>query len=225
MNKIAATLLLITLTVSKPALAWDLGDIIGILTEMNNLQNMHMPKLDDIKRNTGETVTKLDKIHNNLNNLSGYEKLLNTDDITAKRKWSDDKWSNALELKGDSSFKNIQRKYEELYPVDNENLKNSVLQNNFYKRSTQLNRTALAASEYSYDTINEHMDTVNKLLRELANSPTVKQATDLNARLLAEISFIQLEMLKQQNIQTQLIATQNQNVVNGLSDAKRFNRW
>jgi hypothetical protein len=210
---------------SVPAFAWDIDvdAIISMLGKMYGYQTAEeLPQLKEIKTNTENTVNQLKDVNKNLSGISGYENLLND---MKNRKWSDDKWTEALNSAGSSAFKETQRRYDNLYPVNDDKRKDSQLNKTYYTQSSQITRTALAASAYSYDTLNEHMEMVNGLLKKLATSTTEKQVADLNARLLAEISFIQLEMLKQQNIQTQLIAMQSQSEVNGSSDAQRFNQW
>ncbi|CAM4400526.1 MAG: hypothetical protein LEGION0398_MBIBDBAK_00232 [Legionellaceae bacterium] len=210
---------------STPVFAFDV-DVSGIINFLAKIYGFQtgeeLPRLDDIKNNTLHTVNELKDVNKNLTGLTHYETLLN--DIK-KRQWSADKWTDALSSMGNADFKDAQKRYEQLYPIHDPNRKDSQLNNAYYEQSSKVTRTALAASEYSYNTINEHIDTVNQLLKKLTETQTQKQVADLNVRLLAEVSFIQLEMLKQQNIQTQLIATQSQREVNGLSDSKRFNQW
>ena len=148
--------------------------------------------------------------------------------------WSNDSWSDVLENKagGQPGFADAQRKYADMYSIQRpENIASTrtgeggKLARTYYEQSGQISRSALAASSYSFDQVNNHIKNLNRILAKLENSPSEKAAIDLNARLIAELGFIQLEMLRQQNIQTQLIATHTQGEVNSLSDRSQFMQW
>ena len=52
-----------------------------------------------------------------------------------------------------------------------------------------------------------------------------KAAIDLNSRLVAELGFIQLELLKLQSIHTQLVATKQQSDFNADTIDKQFTEY
>ena len=174
-----------------------------------------------------------DYLVNNLSGNFGYGNLLNGTSDLNKRQWSNDNWVDVLnEASGGnaSAFAAAQKKYDQLYPVKAANEIVSTrgkdnLARTHYQQSSQISRAALAASSYSYDQLNEHIKNLHDMLAKLDSQPSEKAALDINARLVAELGFIQLELLRQQTFQNQLSATQTQGEVNGMSDQSQFMKW
>lgn len=184
--------------------------------ELKNINKSNMAQLDFLKRN-------------NFGNF-GFGNLMNGSGDLHKRQWSQNSWVDVLNASNSghsSGFNAAQDKYRKLYPVEDAARISSTrpednLTRTHYQQSRDISRAALSASAFSYDQINEHIKNLHDMLAKLESSPSEKAAIDLNTRLVAELGFIQIEMLRQQNIQNQLMATQTQGVVNGLSDQSKF---
>ncbi len=221
MKKIYLMLLIIIIPLSVKA--DDLGDILTILNSINQAQTQYMPSLPNINN----TLTS------NIQGNFGYGNLLNTASDLNQMQWSNSNWQDVLNNVGGGNaeqFSLAQQAYANLYPTVSVNQIGQTLTNNDltriqYGQQSSISRAALAASSYSYNDLNQHMQNIHNILAMLESQPSEKAAIDLNTRLVAEISFIQLEELKQQDIQTQLIATQSQGTVNSLSDSSKFNQW
>ena len=191
--------------------------------ELVNLKN-GLKNLTDVNKDQFAFLQK------NLNGNFGYGKLQNSDSDNDLRKWSNDKWVDVLSQKSDSgtsAFADAQKKYEKMYPISSgseisRSRKDGGLARTHYQQSSQISRAALASSSHSYDQLNKHIDNLHTLLLKLDAEKSEKAAIDLNARLVAELGFIQLDLLRQQSIQNQLIATQTQGDVNGMSDQAAF---
>lgn len=220
------SLLVLTLTLPVSAYAgW--GDVVDVLTEILGINKEQLGQLKDINQ-LGQK--SLDEFKRDLSGNFGYGSLLNTPDDLKKRLWSNDRWMDVLKnVSNDktSAFSKAQEEYAKLYPVVSPDaiastLKDGGLTRTFYTQSSQISRAALAASSFSYDQLNQHIEAIHSILTKLDSQPSTKAAIDLNTRLVAELSFIQLEMLKQQTVQTQLHATQSQNQVNGMSSESKF---
>lgn len=185
-------------------------------TQLKDLTNINNKQYDFLQRN--------------LNGNYGYGKLLNDNNDLHRRQWSNDSWVDVLRASNTghtSAFAKAQKNYENLYPIVSPSRIASTrhkrnLTRTYYEQSSQISRAALAASSYSYDQINQHIKNVHDILALLENQPTEKAAIDINTRLVAELGFIQIEMLRQQTIQNQLMATKSQGEVNGLSDQAQF---
>lgn len=203
--------------------------IVNVLLKMYGMQEMHLPKLD----NLDDMLTQIQTMNKNLSGNFGYGNFLNSQTDLNRRLWSNDSWSDVLKMAGSGNaeqFALAQKAYAKLYPVVESNhigstLKEGNLTRTYYQQQSSISRAALAASSYQYDDINHHIQVVHDILTKLESEQSEKAALDLNARLVAELSFIQLDMLKQQILQTQLMATQTQRDVNGMSDASSFEIW
>ncbi len=210
--------------------AIDIGGITSWLQKTYGI-NVDIKKLDqEIQRTQQSTLLEL---QHDLRGNYGYGNLFNSSQDLANRQWSQGSWLDALNQTSTgktSAFVQAQQAYANLYPLVTpaligSSLKEGSLKRSYYTQSSQISRTALAASSYSYGQINQHLQQMHSILSELEKQPTEKAAIDLTARLIGEVGFIQLEGLKQQNIQNQIAATESQNNVNGMSDQSRFMQW
>lgn len=191
--------------------------------QMQNMENNELPNLSQINQN----LTKY------MYGDTGIENILNGQSDMNQRLWSNANWNDVLNQVGGgtySGFQQQQQAYAQMYPTQNKEQIGQTLTDNdlvrtYYQQNQEVSRAALAASSYSYNTINQHMQNIQSILLQIKNTPTEKASIDMNARLLAEVSYIQLEMLRQQNVQTQLMATQSQGVVNAMSDESKFDQW
>lgn len=217
------TAFLLPFTLAFTAKADDLSDILSLLNNINQVQNQYMPAIPAINN----TLTS------NIQGNFGYGNLLNTQSDLNQMQWSNNTWQDVLNNIGGGNaqqFSMAQQAYANLYPILTSNQIGQTLTNNDltriqYGQQSSISRAALAASSYSYNDLNQHIQNIHNILAMLENQPSEKSAIDLNTRLVAEISFIQLEELKEQDIQTQILATQSQGAVNSLSDGSKFNQW
>lgn len=207
-----------------------------LLEKMLALQAAQLPnlaKLPDQLHELERENTQLSILKTYFSGNTGIENLFNGKAEMDQRLWANPQWESLLKAEGGGSYQslsNLQRQYAKRYPVINENnigqtLTDDDLIRAYYAQSKAINQAALASSAYSYNQLQGHTQSIHGLLSHLKDTPTEKASMDMNARLLAEVSFIQIEMLRQQTIQNQLLATQAQASVNGLSDQAKFNQW
>jgi type IV secretion system protein VirB5 len=205
---------------------------VAAIAQAIKLYNQVKSEYEELKNLRKSNAQQLEFLNNNLKGNFGYGVLSQSE--LKKHQWSNDSWSDVLENKagGQPGFLDAQQKYASMYTiVKPQNIaktrtgEGGQLARTYYEQSSQISRSALAASAYSYDQVNAHMSNLNSILAKLEDNPSEKAAIDLNARLMAELGFIQLEMLRQQNIQTQLLATDTQGNVNSLSDRSKFMKW
>jgi hypothetical protein len=207
-----------------------------LLEKMLALQTAQLPNLAKLPQQLNELVKQtqqLQHVQHTLSGDTGIQHLLNGKTEMNQRCWANPEWESLLQAKGSGSYaslSHLQQQYHTRYPVTSEKnigqtLTDADLIRVYYAQSKAINQTALASSAYSYNQLHGHTQSIQTLLAHLQDTPTEKASVDMNARLLAEVSFIQLEMLRQQTIQNQLLATQAQANVNGLSNEAKFNQW
>lgn len=201
-------------------------DIIAdaILEEMIFLQNVMFSLMTD---SSDEIIDLLDEIHGDLNGKYGHGNLT-ASELAQYQDPIKDKWEDVLDQSGSSAeFKKAQKSYAALYATDEDIQGVSELSKAQYQQSRNINRAALAASSLSYDKMNDHLNNIKDILAKMESSDdiTMKETIDLNARLVAELSFLELQKLQQSDIQTQVIATDSQAEVNGTHEQSKFLSW
>ena len=206
---------------------------IGSISKTIELINQGRTQLEQMKRLYDVNTNQLDFLQKNLNGNFNYGRLFNEVEDLNRRQWSNDSWMDALNRVSNgrtSAFGQAQRMYEKIYPVTSADKiattrRDGGLTRTYYQQSSNISRTALAASSYSYDHLNDHIKQLHDILSKLDEQSTEKAAIDLNARLVAELGFIELEVLRQSTINNQLAATQTQGEVNSMSYQAQFMQW
>lgn len=241
MKKLLFCILITASAISKNVFAtgmpvFDLGVYTQTLAMVGKLEDQikeaekQYQQMHDLSKTNNK---QYDFLQHNLSGNYGYGHLLNNTSDMYHRQWSNDSWVDVLRASNNghaSAFADAQRNYDRLYPVVSADhiaptRSRDNLTRTHYQQSSEISRAALAASSYSYDQINEHIKNIHDMLAMLENEPSEKAAIDINTRLVAELGFIQIEMLRQQNIQNQLTATQTQGEVNGMSEQSQFMQW
>lgn len=138
--------------------------------------------------------------------------------------WSDDEWNNALlKASGNNTerFNELKAAYAESNPTLDENdisaIDSDILIKNGYTKLAKTTNMALAASEYTYHDVNQRVRNLEHLIQIIDDSSknaNEKAAIDLNSRLIAEVGLIQIEMLRLQSIQSQVQASEQQDMLN-----------
>lgn len=226
-----------------PAYANPVDDIYHILRdisktseEMYDLQNTKgVPDLNDINKLSQEvsdlTEQQLTLSQEQWRDLQkAYQMSRELDNAVPTEMWTADDWNSAL---NDASGGNSSR-YNELkaaYATQNPTITTTAnepidvddLVENTYEQKSAVTNTALASSQYTYEDVNHRIDTFNQLKAMIdSDTPNEKASIDLMARILVEIGYIQTEMLRQQSVHTQLVATNAQEEINGQTGSKNF---
>lgn len=200
------------------------------ISEMKNLSHISGEQLTGIHNILQSTKDQLDFYQKTFSGINKYHQKFNSAEDLKRRQWSS--WNEILQgaNAGQSAFNDAKTRYEQLFPVvpvekvnfghDKRGLKRA-----YYEQSQKVSRSALAASEVSFNGINAHLKALHELLNTAQEADTEKKAIDLNTRLVAEIGFIQIEMMRQQAVQNQLMAMKSQSNVNDASDEASFLQW
>lgn len=214
-----------------------LKDISKTSSDMYDLQNTKgVPDLNDINKFsqevsdlTGQQLTLSQEQWRDLQ--KAYQMSRELDNAVPTEMWTADDWNSAL---SDASGGNSSR-YNELkaaYATQNPTITTTTanepidvddLVENTYEQKSAVTNTALASSQYTYEDVNHRIDTFNQLKAMIdSDTPNEKASIDLMARILVEIGYIQTEMLRQQSVHTQLVATNAQEEINGQTGNKNF---
>jgi type IV secretion system protein VirB5 len=225
------TLALFFLLMPISAFASDIGDVLGYLSDIYDLQKQTFDvansQLTDLGSINNLAQNTLNELKGDLTGKFGYGNL--SDSELKQYTYSNDDWEDVLSMSNaNADFKAAQQRYAELYSTPEKVQGVTSLVQTQYQQGRSISRAALAASSESYNLVAEHMQSVKDILSKLEatdHTVTEKEALDLNARLIAELCFIQLEVLKQQNIQNQITATNSQAGINGQSEQGDFLNW
>jgi hypothetical protein len=143
--------------------------------------------------------------------------------FTDYQSWGEntDHWGSVLSMAGNgannSQLGQTLRSLAEEFPVATE-LYNSVnpnkLDQKYYALKAKTALAARAASQLSYDKIQEQINYANQLRQQIGTTASLKQSVDLESRLTLENNLIQLEMLRQLALINQQHAIDAQEEVN-----------
>lgn len=98
----------------------------------------------------------------------------------------------------------------------------SSLDQRYYALQAETALAARAASELSYNKIQEQINYAKQLKDQINTTTSLKQAVDLQSRLIIENHLIQLEMLRQLAVINQQQAIQSQATVNDMAQTAHF---
>ena len=145
----------------------------------------------------------------------GYGDLLNSDDDLSARKWSPDTWDSALQgLSGgnDDRYKELVDDYQKNHPyLSSDDMKKgaSSAYATDYEQQIETNRAAMAHASYSFESVNEHLDNIKELSSQINKAENPKAIEEINARINAEVAYLQVEQIKSMAIMNEQLA-QNQ---------------
>lgn len=140
-----------------------------------------------------------------------------------------DHWNDVLTLaeKGgnNSQLGRTLRSFAQEFPFDtalyNHTNPNKADQT-YYSLKAKTALAARAASQLSYDKIQEQINYTHQLRQQIGKTTTLKQSLDLQNRLTIENSFIQLETLRQLALINQQHAIDSQAEINNSVQNARF---
>ncbi len=209
-----------------------IDDVLNILEQMQDVQNKMSMDTGNI---AGNTLNQLNELKDEWKKLSqSYGMGDNADDKSA-RLWSADDWTQVLEQASGGNnerFKQLMQSYSQTYPVLQKGQTGTIdpkkLVSDTYTQEGKTYNAALSVSAYTYDDVNNRVGKLETLLAKVDDAnknQNEKAAMDLNSRLMAELGFIQLEMLKLQSVHTQMEATRNQGELNADTRDKQFTNY
>lgn len=160
----------------------------------------------------------------------GYGDLLNSDDDLNARKWSPDTWNSALQgLSGgnDDRYKQLVDEYQQNHPyLSNEDMQkgaSSAYAKN-YEQQVETNRAAIAHASYSFEAVNEHLDNIKELSSQINKAENPKAIEEINARINAEVAYLQVEQIKSMAIMNEQLAQSQASALVHEKAASEFNQ-
>jgi type IV secretion system protein VirB5 len=88
-----------------------------------------------------------------------------------------------------------------------------------------VNRAVQVQTTDIYNQINQHMDSLHQLSKQIEKAPNTKGALDLNSRLISEIGFIQLMSVRLQALTSQQASQDSLAELQDRAEVTRFNHW
>jgi len=93
-----------------------------------------------------------------------------------------------------------------------------------FKQDKAVNRAVQVQTTEAYDQINQHMEALQKLSKQIEKTENTKGAIDLNSRLITEIGFIQLMNLRLQTLVSQQLSQDSLSELSDRAEMAKFNR-
>jgi type IV secretion system protein VirB5 len=131
-----------------------------------------------------------------------YGSLYNTQSDIKQWQWSPDSWNDALEgLSGGNPerYQQLIDQYQKDHPTLSHDAYQAITTTQSaddYQEQVNTNRASKVSADYVFADINQRLKEVHDLSANIENTKNDKAALDLNSRLVVELSYIQLEMLK-----------------------------
>ena len=72
-----------------------------------------------------------------------------------------------------------------------------------YAQATTVNQTALTEASYQFSDLNNRLNEIQNLSKQIGSATTEKEALDLNSKLAVQQAYIQVEMLRMQTLVNQ----------------------
>lgn len=209
------------------------SSLLAYADEFNDI----MKALEKIEASTSGTQTATeaidalnDKEFQELAAHFGYGDLLNSDEDLNARKWSPDTWESALQgLSGgnDARYKQLVDDYQKNHPyLPSDDMKKgaSDAYTTNYEQQVETNRAAMAHASYSFEAVNEHLDNIKELSSQINKAENPKAIEEINARINAEVAYLQVEQIKSMAIMNEQLAQSQASSLVHEKAASEFNQ-
>ncbi len=160
----------------------------------------------------------------------GYGNLINDAASLTEREWSPDNWQDALKgLSGGNParYQQLVQQYQQDHPTlspDEFKKGASVAAAQQYQQQIQTNQAASVTASYAFNDIKQHLENIHQLSQNIEKAQDTKAAIDLNARLLTEIAYIQVQQLKMQSLVNQQLMQEGTDKIQAETQAAKFNQ-
>ena len=155
--------------------------------------------------------------------------LLNNAQSLKQRQWTSDNWQSALSGGHGSSvqdFSALQQRYDQtqqaLSPHDYSQSTNKY-RNSEYINQVMTNKTVAVNSNYAFNQMNHQLLVVKQLSEQIEKTKNTKAAMDLNARLLTELAYLQIQTLKVKVLQNMQVSQNASDAIKEESMVARLN--
>lgn len=207
----------------------DFGAYAHMAEELSQLEKEY-EVLKEAYHNAQEQLNQQKQLVSNSQGHYGFGNFQNTNNDFQQRNWSPNSWENALKgLSGGNAdrYQQLLKDYQNNHPTlsssDFEKGASTDLSKR-YQQDIQTNQAASVNATYAFNDIEQALKNVHELSMQIEKSPNTKSSLDLNARLMAEMAYIQIQELKMQAILNQQMAQQSADRISSATLAAKFNR-
>ena len=205
----------------------DAASLARLVEELKQLKQQY-DLLNQTYQTTRQELDTAKGIRQDAEGHYGFGSLLNGNTDLQHREWSPNNWDDALKgLSGGNParYQQLVTEYRQNHPT--------LSQSDFEKGSTEdgakhyqqqidMNQAASVNATYAFNDIKQHLETVHQLSQQIESSPNTKASMDLNARLMVEVAYIQIQELKMQAVLNEQFVQQNSDTIASESASAQF---
>jgi hypothetical protein len=183
---------------------------------------------DQIVRQVGQAT----RTNQYITGTSGVAWIANGAAEQAERRWLPASWQDALAMQrvglNPGRYTDLLKWYEtKLQTVDAKRIVPGTpthRANWSYQLSSENTRASLASAQTLLDQLDKRLRSIEALNAQIERAGSLKQAIDLNTRMLAEQSFISIDLARLQGMQLMLLATAQNGTNSGTATRAEFLR-
>lgn len=175
--------------------------------------NQAVMQFQEMKRQYDMMKKQYDELmalKNSVTGNYGMGALMNTVEDLESRRELPQTWQEVVEMQKGGFYGDRLQHYSQLLPI----IETKFLSNNAqdrdvvgYKLDKINTQAAFAATETTYNQLKKRLDTIEGLVTQIDQTQNVKQAMDLNSRIVAETGFVSLDLGRLNSMQVSLQAT------------------
>lgn len=206
----------------------DFSAISQLASEFQQLKNQYA-LLQRSYQNAEQQLSQAQELTRDSEGHYGFGNLLNGQSDLTNREWSPSSWQSALQgLSGGNAarYQELVDAYKKAHPsLSQTNYEKGASKNAAvtYQQDVQVNRAANVNATYAFNTIKSHLTTIHTLSTQIDQAKNTKAAMDLNARLLAEVAYIQTQELKMQILLNQQLVQTHADDIAAQTENATFN--
>lgn len=152
--------------------------------------------------------------------------LLNGKTQQKDREWSPADWASALSGGNEQRYNELLDSYKEAHPTLTSSEATAGMSSTYaadYQQQVATNQAASTNATYAFNDTNKHLENIDKLSEQINQEKDTKHIQDLNARINAEIAYLQVEVIKGLAVVNQQLAQQQATEIQDRTAAAKFN--
>lgn len=183
--------------------------------------------IGNINTNSGAQLKTLKELADANRGNNHYGALLN--DANTLKNWQGaPNWDSALRnISGgnETRYRELVTAYDRAHPALDETTLQAASPERLaqFKQSRSVNKAVNVETTYIFNELNERLKNIHELSKAIDQTGNTKGAVDLNSRLMAELSYIQILNLKLQTLISQQLAENSASALSDESEMIRFN--
>lgn len=207
----------------------DFGAYTHMVQELSQLEKEYS-LLQDAYKNAQDQLAQQKQLVSDSEGHYNVGSMLNGQSELTQREWSPNTWDAALHgLSGGNPdrYNQLLSDYKKNHPtLSAEEFQKGASGplTQVYQQQINTNQAADVNATYAFNDIQQSLKNVHDLSDQIEKSPNTKASMDLNARLLAEVAYIQIQELKMQAILNEQVAQQNAEKISAETESAKFNR-